>query len=107
MRRFCAIVSMWGLLFSQLGAAAQQAPTSESLLGFTAPSSATEREWEQKFQQIPNPKLMRDYMQRLSAHPHHVGSPYDKQNAEWILAQLQSWGWDAKIEQFGVTIPDT
>ena len=48
---------------------------------------------------------MRDYMQRLSAHPHHVGSPYDKQNAEWILAQLQSWGWDAKIEQFQVLFP--
>jgi len=105
MRRFCAIVLMWGLLFSQLGAAAQQAPASESLLGFTTQSSATERQWEQKFQQIPDPKLMRDYMQRLSAHPHHVGSPYDKQNAEWILAQLQSWGWDAKIEQFQVLFP--
>ena len=105
MRRYCAIVSMWGLLFSQLGAAAQQAPASESLLGFTAQSSATERQWEQKFQQIPDPKLMRDYMQRLSARPHHVGSPYDKQNAEWILAQLQSWGWDAKIEKFDVLFP--
>ena len=105
MRRYCAIVSMWGLLFSQLGAAAQQTPASESLLGFTAQSSAAERQWEQKFQQIPDPKLMRDYMQRLSARPHHVGSPYDKQNAEWILAQLQSWGWDAKIEKFDVLFP--
>jgi N-acetylated-alpha-linked acidic dipeptidase len=104
MRRYCAIVSMWGLLFSQLGAA-QQTPASESLLGFTAQSSAAERQWEQKFQQIPDPKLMRDYMQRLSARPHHVGSPYDKQNAEWILAQLQSWGWDAKIEKFDVLFP--
>jgi N-acetylated-alpha-linked acidic dipeptidase len=104
MRRFCAMVAIWGLLFSQLGAA-QQAPASESLLGFTAQSSAAERQWEQKFQQIPDPKLMRDYMQRLSARPHHVGSPYDKQNAEWILAQLQSWGWDAKIEKFEVLFP--
>jgi len=105
MRRFCAIVSMWGLLFSQVGAAAQQAPANEPLLGFTAQSSAAERHWEQKFQQIPDAKLMRDYMQRLSARPHHVGSPYDKQNAEWILAQLQSWGWDAKIEEFQVLFP--
>jgi hypothetical protein len=29
-------------------------------------------------------------MQRLSARPHHVGSPYDKDNAEWLLAQLKS-----------------
>ena len=105
MRRLCAMVSMWGILFSQLAAFGQQAPAAEPLLGFSAQSSATERQWEQKFQQIPDPKLLRDYMQRLSARPHHVGSPYDKQNAEWILAQFQSWGWDAKIEQFQVLFP--
>jgi len=105
MRRFCAIVSMWGILLSQLAAFGQQAPAAEPLLGFTAKSSATERHWEQTFQQIPDPKLLRDYMQRLSARPHHVGSPYDKQNAEWILSQLHSWGWDAKIEQFQVLFP--
>ena len=105
MRRFCAIVSMWGILLSQLAAFAQPAPADAPLLGFTAQSSATERHWEQKFQQIPDPKLLRDYMQRLSARPHHVGSPYDKQNAEWILSQFHSWGWDAKIEQFQVLFP--
>jgi len=43
--------------------------------------------------------------QRLSARPHHVGSPYDKDNAEWILAQFKSWGWDAHIESFDVLFP--
>ena len=37
-------------------------------------------------------------MRRLSARPHHVGSPYDKDNAEWLAAQLKSFGLDAKIE---------
>jgi N-acetylated-alpha-linked acidic dipeptidase len=105
MRRFCAIVALWGTLFSQFVGWAQNAPTNEPLLGFTAQSSVTERQWEQKFQQIPDPKLMRGYMQRLSARPHHVGSPYDKENAEWILSQFQAWGWDAKIEQFQVLFP--
>jgi len=44
-------------------------------------------------------------MQRLSARPHHVGSPYDKDNAEWIAAKLKSWGLDAKIENFDVLFP--
>jgi N-acetylated-alpha-linked acidic dipeptidase len=44
-------------------------------------------------------------MRRLSARPHHVGSPYDKDNAEWILARLQEWGWDAQIETFTVLFP--
>ena len=61
--------------------------------------------WEQKFRAIPNPQNLRDYMQRLSARPHHVGSPYDKENAEWIAAKLKSWGLDAKIENFDVLFP--
>ncbi|MDQ2766171.1 MAG: M28 family peptidase, partial [Gemmatimonadota bacterium] len=44
-------------------------------------------------------------MQRLTAHPHHVGSPYDRDNAEWILAQLKSYGLDAHIESFDVLFP--
>ncbi|MGZ4888155.1 MAG: transferrin receptor-like dimerization domain-containing protein [Candidatus Angelobacter sp.] len=77
----------------------------EALYGFTAATSHTERDWENKFRAIPDPKNLRDYMQRLSARPHHVGSPYDKQNAEWILSQFKSWGLDAQIEQFDVLFP--
>ena len=44
-------------------------------------------------------------MRRLSARPHHVGSPYDKDNAEWMLAQFKEWGWDAQIETFDVLFP--
>jgi N-acetylated-alpha-linked acidic dipeptidase len=44
-------------------------------------------------------------MRHLTAHPHHVGSPYDKENAEWILAQFKSWGLDAQIETFYVLFP--
>jgi N-acetylated-alpha-linked acidic dipeptidase len=75
------------------------------LQGFTRASSPPERQWEQKFRAIPSPKLMRDYMQRLSARPHHVGSPYDKSNAEWILSKFKEFGWDAHIETFEVLFP--
>ncbi len=61
--------------------------------------------WEEKFRAIPNTKFLRDYMQRLSAKPHHVGSAYDKDNAEWILGKLKSWGFDANIETFDVLFP--
>jgi len=77
----------------------------EPLYGFTAATSRAERDWENKFRAIPDPKILRDTMQRLSARPHHVGSPYDKQNAEWILSQFKSWGLDAQIETFDVLFP--
>ena len=48
---------------------------------------------------------LRTYMQRLSARPHHVGSAYDKDNAEWILSKFKEWGLDAHIEEFDVLFP--
>jgi len=67
--------------------------------------AAGDSSWEQKFRLLPNPQNIRDAMQRMSARPHHVGSPYDKDNAEWILARLKSWGLDASIETFDVLFP--
>jgi N-acetylated-alpha-linked acidic dipeptidase len=75
------------------------------LRGYTAEHSAAEATWEQKFRSVPDAARDRDNMQRLSARPHHVGSPYDKDNAEWILAQLKSYGLDAKIEVFDTLFP--
>src|SRR5919201_4931957 len=77
----------------------------QTLAGYSASSSRTERDWETKFRDIPSPQNFRDYMQRLSARPHHVGSPYDKDNAEWILSKFKEWGLDAKIETFDVLFP--
>src|SRR3984957_15605171 len=74
-------------------------------LCITSLFAADSSQWEEKFRAIPNPQNQRDYMQRLTAHPHHVGSPYDKDNAEWIAAKLKSWGFDATIENFDVLFP--
>ena len=75
------------------------------LLTLFAVALAADLPWEEKFRAIPDPHNMRDAMQRLSAHPHHVGSPYDKDNAEWLLAKLKGWGLDAHIENFDVLFP--
>jgi len=82
-----------------------QQPDEPSLPGFTVAHAKVEVDLEKRFQAIPDPQRMRASMELLSAHPHHVGSPYDKQNAEWILAQYKEWGWDAHIETFDVLFP--
>ncbi len=64
-----------------------------------------ERDWEQKFQDGIVIDNIRDTMRRFSARPHHVGSPYDKDNAEWILGQFQKWGFAAHLETFHVLFP--
>ncbi len=79
--------------------------TAQPLNGYSAATSRTQRDWETKFRTVPEPQNLRDYMQRISARPHHVGSPYDKVNAEWMLAKFKEWGLDANIETFDVLFP--
>ncbi len=73
--------------------------------GYSEAGSKTQREWEEKMRAIPKPDNLRENMKRLSAEPHHIGSAYDKQNAEYILEQFKSWGFNARIEEFDVLFP--
>jgi N-acetylated-alpha-linked acidic dipeptidase len=85
---------------------AQQKPSDDSQLdGYSKAASDTERSWEEKFRALPAPDNIRENMRRLSARPHHVGSPYDKDNAEWMLSKFKEWGWDTQIENFYVLFP--
>ena len=76
-----------------------------SSAGDSANISAAQRTWEKKFQDGIVPANIRENMRRLSARPHHVGSPYDKDNAEWILSKFKDAGFDARIETFNVLFP--
>ena len=94
------------LLFAQSGngqGAAVQPPT--LLTGYSPQSSSVESGWEKKLQSGIEAENIRENMRRLSARPHHVGSPYDKDNAEWILSKFKEWGFEAKIETFNVLFP--
>src|SRR5215472_7478074 len=85
--------------------AAHSPDAGHTFRGYTAQDAATEAQWEQKFRDLPDRDRIRATMQRLSARPHHVGSAYDKDNAEWLLAQLKSYGLDAQIETFTALFP--
>jgi N-acetylated-alpha-linked acidic dipeptidase len=77
----------------------------QPLYGYSAESSRVERQWEEKLRAIPSPDNLRDYMKRLSARPHNVGSPYDKDNAEWIASKFKEFGLETQIETFSVLFP--
>src|SRR5438105_2717152 len=100
MRRLTVAVLLVLLPLITVGAAQQN-----TFFGYLQQSSQAERDWETKFRAIPDSALQREYMQRLSARPHHVGSPYDKDNADWILGKFKEWGLDAHIETFHVLFP--
>jgi hypothetical protein len=75
------------------------------LLGYSAQTSQQQKDSEKKFRDGIVPDNIRENMRRLSARPHHVGSPYDKDNAEWILSKFKEYGFDAHIETFSVLFP--
>ena len=61
--------------------------------------------WGARFRAIPDARNIGEYVRIISARPHHLGSPYGKQTAEWILARFKEWGWDAQIENYDVLFP--
>lgn len=75
------------------------------LTGFSAPAAAAEFAREKQFDASLDRSLMQQWLQRLSAKPHHLGSPAGKENAEFIAAQFRSWGYETQIETFYPLFP--
>jgi N-acetylated-alpha-linked acidic dipeptidase len=90
------------------GPAAAAVPPSDAspaIVGFTAAHAADERALEARFDAALNAGDLRAWMERLTRHPHHVGSPWDKSNMDFILGLYKSWGYDAHEERFDVLFP--
>jgi N-acetylated-alpha-linked acidic dipeptidase len=68
-------------------------------------SGQGQESWDARLRASIEPANIRESMRRMTARPHHVGSRYDKDNAEWMLARFREWGWDAEIETFDVLFP--
>jgi len=89
------------LCLCALNTSAQQ----KNLTGFTKESADAEFKAEEKFDSNLQIKNIDDWIKHLSARPHHVGSAYGKQNAEFMRDLFKSWGYDASIETYHVLFP--
>ena len=81
------------------------APEAKPLLGFEPAHAATEYQLETKFDAQLRADNLREWMKRMAAHPHHVGSPYDKDNADFIAGLFRSWGYETRIDVSYVLFP--
>lgn len=75
------------------------------LIGFTETRGAAQIAVEKRFDAQLNTGDQQAWLERMTAAPNHVGSPHDKVNADFMLAQFKEWGWDARIETFDVLYP--
>ena len=103
--RFVVVLVLLFALLSPIAAQTGSASSDRPLLGFNPASTAAQRALEARFDATLNPSDLRAWMKRLSARPHHLGSPYGKENAEFIASQFRAWGFDTQIEEFSVLFP--
>ena len=97
LRKLTLLASATGALaFPALGA---------PIMGFTPATSEAERALEARFDQSLSAQAIRERLKVMSSAPNHVGSPHDRENAEYVLARFKEWGWDAHIETFDVLYP--
>ena len=80
-------------------------PSGGPLLGFTAAGTEAQRELEAAFDSHLRADHLATWLEYLTRHPTHVGSPGAKENAEWMAEQFRSWGFEARIEEFHVLFP--
>ncbi len=77
----------------------------KSMIGYTTDAAKVEFNLEEKFDAQLKAENLDAWMKKLTAHPHHISSPYGKTNAEFIRDQFRSWGYDAEIETYKVLFP--
>jgi N-acetylated-alpha-linked acidic dipeptidase len=78
---------------------------SQKLMGFSDTHAKSQLEWEKKFDAGLNAKNLDTWMQFLTSHPHHVGSPQGRANADYMLNLFRSWGYQAELAEYHVLFP--
>lgn len=77
----------------------------KAIMGFSDETASSQSALETKFDSFLSATEMLAWLKRLSSRPHHLGSAYNKENADFIAAQFRSWGFDTKLEEFHVLFP--
>ena len=78
---------------------------SPPIRGFFGDSAAAERDVEKKFQAIPSPDNLREYMRTISASRITPAAPGAARSPSTCSAKFKSWGLDARIEEFEALMP--
>ena len=108
MRTVLAVVAGGiGLVVVSTGLAAQVpgSAADEPLPGFSAERAAAQRALEARFDAEVDADNLREWLRHLSSRPHHVGSPFGREVAEFVAGRFRSWGYDTAIETFHVLFP--
>jgi N-acetylated-alpha-linked acidic dipeptidase len=106
LRRSLVVCALGALLLAAPAPTALGADEdTEPLLGFTPAGAEAQRELEARFDDLLRVDNLETWLERMAARPHPVGSPWGKENAEFMAELFRSWGYDARLEEFRVLFP--
>jgi N-acetylated-alpha-linked acidic dipeptidase len=97
MRKLLLLLT-WSLVFIV-------AVSAQKIMGFTDAAAAKQIDWEKQFDAQIKASNLDAWMKFLTSHPHHVGSPQDKANAEFIAGLFKQWGYETEITSYYVLFP--
>jgi N-acetylated-alpha-linked acidic dipeptidase len=75
------------------------------ITGFPGAQTEVQRQLEVRFDAGLNPDDLRTWMEYLSSRPHHVGSPFGREVAEFIAERFREWGYETAVETYQVLFP--
>ena len=81
------------------------AAAADDIVGFDEAGSAAQRALEAEFDAHISAAEMDEWLKRMSARPHHVGSAMGRENAEFMAELLASWGYDTEIAEYRILLP--
>jgi N-acetylated-alpha-linked acidic dipeptidase len=73
--------------------------------GFSAAGSAAEAALERDFKAMPSAKAAEADFDKMTARPHHIGSPYEIELADYIAGRFQQFGLEAAKYEYSVLLP--
>ena len=89
------------VLTTVAAAASSPAP----ILGFSPSAAEAQRALEARLDAGLDPALLGEWMRRVAARPHHVGSPHGRENADYLAGLFREWGFETRIEEYQVLFP--
>ena len=100
---FFVLIGSTLLAFDHAGKAKEkekEQPDKWSISGFR--DAAGEREVEERFMAVPDPKLAEEHLRILTEAPHIAGSPEDKATAEYVAKKFREAGLDTETVEYKV-----
>jgi N-acetylated-alpha-linked acidic dipeptidase len=73
--------------------------------GSVSAVSQEQQALEARYDDLLDAGDMDAWLRRLSARPHHAGSAYGRENADFIASLFRSWGYDVEIAEYQILMP--